>query len=471
MKKLISTILSLLLVFSLAACGNKDEGEIAALETPASILTEEVNAVVAEEVDSVSILELTGTANIERGAEELGARAGMRLQNLDTMRTMAESAAWLLLEEDRVVELGENSALHIDRQSKGFVLTLMAGEVTARIDRPLYDGEEFTVKAGNLALAVRGTIFTVRINGAIVTVSVERGEVAVIDSDGIEIATVKAGESQSFDTSAGNAVVAAPIPGPTVNSQAGDIVGFGGIEWRVLEVGGGKALLLSEYILELRPYHGELRDDLTGEENLAALSTTWAECDLRAYLNGEFYNSFSESDRARIAETLNENKNNQWFYAEAMASGVDYWIQYAPRGGADTSNRIFLLSLEEVVRYFGDSGQLANLPSEDSWYIDDEYNEARIAYNATDLTYTHSDGTTTESGGLYSYWWLRSPGSYSPYAASVYGDGIINVVGVLVSENSVSRAYSDSVSRAYNNDGYIGFHGYCGVRPAFWINL
>jgi hypothetical protein len=67
-------------------------------------LTDEVNEVVAEDINAVSILELTGTAIIEREAEEfnLGARAGMRLLNLDTLRTLAESTAWLLLEEDRV---------------------------------------------------------------------------------------------------------------------------------------------------------------------------------------------------------------------------------------------------------------------------------------------------------------------------------------------------------------------------------
>jgi hypothetical protein len=70
-------------------------------------------------------------------------------------------------------------------RGQGFILTLTEGKVTARIDKPLYDDEEFTIKAGGLALSVRGTIFTVALEnlGIIATVSVERGEVAVIDEN------------------------------------------------------------------------------------------------------------------------------------------------------------------------------------------------------------------------------------------------------------------------------------------------
>jgi hypothetical protein len=423
MKNLTALTLALIMAISLVACGNKDNGDVEAAETPAPLLTDEVNVVVAEDVDAVSIIELTGTANIERvlsdaprldevqardndedslpesfpGLESsiITARAGMRLMNRDTLRTFAQSAAWLLLEEDRAVELGELTALHIDKQEKGFVLTLSEGEVRAQIDRPLAEDEEFTVVAGDLALAVRGTIFTVALEnlGTVVAVSVERGEVAVIDAEGEEIATVKAGESQSFAT--------------------GKLVEFGGYEWRVLEVKDGQALPLSEYVLEMRPYHGEWYRGATSEE----YATTWADCDLRAYLNGEFLNRFSESDRVRIAEAHNENKDNPW---------------YSITGGADTTDRIFLLSLDEVVQHFGDSGQLGNRPSADTYGIDDEFNEARMAY-------APNDGA--------SWWWLRSPGGYSSYAAGIDNVGFIGVGGGGVTYDKA------------------------GVRPALWLIL
>jgi hypothetical protein len=197
-------------------------------------------------------------------------------------------------------------------------------------------------------------------------------------------------------------------------SKVGEIVEFGGIEWRVLELSEGKVLLLSEYVLEYRAYNEELTD------------VTWETCTLRSYLNGEFLNRFSESDRARIAPTRNSNKDNQW-------SGIP--------GGNDTDDYIFLLSLEEVVRYFGDSGQLANMPGDAYGGINDQYNEARIAYSAVESPWG-------EPAGIASVWWLRSPGSTSDSFGGAYvlGGGNIYVYGVTVL-------------------------GDTGVRPALWLNL
>jgi hypothetical protein len=118
---------------------------------------------------------------------------------------------------------------------------------------------------------------------------------------------------------------AANVDAPAV----GDIIQFGGYDWQVLEVKGSTALLLSKDILELRLYNDEDED------------VTWEICDLRKYLNGNFYNSFSEDDRVQIMEAKIENKDNQW---------------YDTKGGETTNDYIFLLSLEEVVKYFGDSG-------------------------------------------------------------------------------------------------------------------
>jgi len=137
------------------------------------------------------------------------------------------------------------------------------------------------------------------------------------------------------------------------NIKVGDIIQFGAYEWRILDIQGGRALVVSENILEFRLYHHEFGP------------ITWADCSLRAYLNGEFYNSnaFSNADRTRIVQVTNVNENNQW---------------YGTNGGANTQDRIFLLSISEVVKYFGDSGQLANRPS-GAQYIDDQYNTNRIA--------------------------------------------------------------------------------------------
>jgi hypothetical protein len=64
----------------------------------------------------------------------------------------------------------------------------------------------------------------------------------------------------------------------------GDVIEFGGYEWRVLDVQDGKALLLSEHVLEYRPFHDE------------RVWITWEDCDLRTYLNSKFYDSFGADD-------------------------------------------------------------------------------------------------------------------------------------------------------------------------------
>ena len=191
---------------------------------------------------------------------------------------------------------------------------------------------------------------------------------------------------------------------PDPKAKVGDIITFGGYEWLVLDIEGGRALVVSKDIVERRVYHTPYG------------SITWADCSLRAYLNGEFYNSFNDSDRGRIVEVTNVNEDNQW---------------YGTNGGDDTQDRIFLLSLAEAVKCFGDSGQLADRPfGENS--INDQYNQNRIA----------------TFNGSASWWWLRSPGFDSTLASFVSDVGSLYMSGI-----------------------DVNIHFYGGVRPALWLNL
>ena len=184
--------------------------------------------------------------------------------------------------------------------------------------------------------------------------------------------------------------------------------GFGGHDWHILAERNGRVLLLSEKVLEVRKYNERFKP------------ITWEHCTLRKYLNGEFYKkTFDKSEKSRIAKTEVINSKNSW---------------YGTNGGRDTSDYVFLLSIEEVVEYFGDSGQLNNMSNKDGGWIDDKYSKDRIAL----------DRENTDS-----WWWLRSPG-YGPYdAAIVYPGGILRVSGVVV---------------------YSEFIGGGGVRPALWLN-
>jgi hypothetical protein len=192
-------------------------------------------------------------------------------------------------------------------------------------------------------------------------------------------------------------------PGP--RTSVGDIISFGGYEWLILDVDGRRAKVVSQDILFLRRYHSSWS------------AVTWATSEIRSYLNNDFFNGFTASDRARIVRTQVINLDNQW-------SGTN--------GGANTQDMIFLLSIEEVVRYFGDSGLLSNGPPYPHYiYIHDRYNQNRIA----------------RFNGNPSRWWLRSPGGGTFYAAFVEDNGPLNLSGLYVRNT------------------------HCGIRPALWLNL
>lgn len=107
------------------------------------------------------------------------------------------------------------------------------------------------------------------------------------------------------------------------------LITFGPYNWRVLDIQNNAALIITENIIEQRSYHDTYKE------------ITWADCALRKYLNGEFYDKFTEAEKSRIDLVINRNLDNEW---------------YGSKGGEDTEDRIFLLSIEEVVcHYFGDS--------------------------------------------------------------------------------------------------------------------
>jgi len=194
--------------------------------------------------------------------------------------------------------------------------------------------------------------------------------------------------------------------------EIGDIIEFGGKGWLVLDVQEGglfeshRVLIITQDIIGQRTYHGRWT------------SITWETNDIRNYLNNDFYGRFTAEERQRIAQTAVANYDNPWF---------------GTPGGNDTTDKIFLLSLDELVKYFGDSGQLAhrNHPDNQPWRgFHDRYTGVRVAYSA-------------EGPG---WWWLRSPGFYYDNAANVVSDGFVAVGGLVLI-----------------NSG--------GVRPALWLYI
>ena len=168
------------------------------------------------------------------------------------------------------------------------------------------------------------------------------------------------------------------------------------IEWVVLAKEDGRALLLSKYALDCRPYN----DDLDG--------VTWATCDLRSWLNGEFYEAaFSAGEQALVAESDLTNPDNEG---------------YGTSGGADTQDRVFLLSIDEVGQYLTD--------------------EERVCLPTAQAV---ANGAWTNSDTGACIWWLRSPGGGSRHAV-VYSVGSVGSIGWYVYTGGDARA----------------------VRPALW---
>lgn len=197
------------------------------------------------------------------------------------------------------------------------------------------------------------------------------------------------------------------LPGTTYNPyisvKTGETLQFGGYNWRVLEIKDGKALIISNNIIARHEY-GPV--------------SAWEKSEIRRYLNGQFFEAaFSANEKALIAESIIPNK------ADPI---------YGLAAGEDTADKLFLLSVEEAVKYFGDSGRLALGPK----YINDEYNAARVA----------KDNDT----GAALWWFLRSPGDVDNLAVCVGDDGGVYVTG-----------HGITTSKA----------GAGGVRPALWLRL
>lgn len=216
--------------------------------------------------------------------------------------------------------------------------------------------------------------------------------------------------------------------------KVGDIITFGSypyeadgtvkhIEWQVLAVEDGKALIISLYGLDARPYN-EKEEDIT-----------WESCSLRAWLNGEFYSTaFNAFEQKRIAETLVVNKDNPI---------------YNTPGGNDTRDKIFLLSLEETLHYFG----LTKNSGED---------DRNVYCYGNQVCCRPTDYAVSRGAKIYSWisshpekyrkydgntvWWLRSPVYNRYYAAVAYVDG-----------------------QVFGNSNFANAY-YASVRPALWIN-
>lgn len=169
------------------------------------------------------------------------------------------------------------------------------------------------------------------------------------------------------------------------------------IEWTVLAREGSKALLISKYLLDCKQYNTE------------NVSTTWETSSLRKWLNNGFLKeAFNDSEQQKIPCTKVSTPNN---------------TTCNTNGGNTTTDKIFVLSIDEAKRYFA---------------ADDKRKCAPTAYAVS-----NGAGEDEKGCGL---WWLRSPGDH--YAAAIVNvDGGVYDYGAGVNITDV------------------------GVRPALWVDI
>ena len=222
--------------------------------------------------------------------------------------------------------------------------------------------------------------------------------------------------------------ISAAPSSPASSVGPGDTVTFGNfrqdsdspagvrpIEWLVLDVQDGRALLLSRYCLYALWPEGD---------------SSWENSNVRSWLNSEFLPAaFSGSQRDAILLTEVDNSAGQ--------SPPDWSV---PDGPA-TTDRLFLLSWAEAHRYFGT--QVEVLADDEDAAL-----KSRAAATALAMGYGLRDwhGFTTIDGESSVDWLLRTPN---------YGQS--------------SLSWIDYSGKCH----YFGtlYYASVGLRPAMWVDL
>ena len=190
-----------------------------------------------------------------------------------------------------------------------------------------------------------------------------------------------------------------------VNVKVGDIITFGNywqgkdksagkqpVEWQVLDVKDGKALVISKYGLINHIYNNY------DEE---WMDVTWETCTLRKWLNDTFIKDIfsAEEMKAVMLSDVSADKN--------LSSNRNQ--------GNDTKDKLFLLSIKEVEQYF----------------VSDEERLCKLT------EYAVNNGAYENNHG-YGRWWLRSAGEDCYNATYVFDDGSVLFYGSDVDDDDSS---------------------------------
>ena len=160
------------------------------------------------------------------------------------------------------------------------------------------------------------------------------------------------------------------------------------IRWRILSESDGKALILCDSIIANKAYDGR--------------NNNYANSDIRAWLNDEFYKTaFGALQQALIQTTEVDNS------AQSTGNSSN---SYACQ---NTSDKVFLLSYREVTNSaYGFA----------SSYLTDDMARRMLTSDFSRATGAYMNAEVSDYGN--GWWWLRSPIYNRSYGArSVYSNG------------------------------------------------
>lgn len=186
----------------------------------------------------------------------------------------------------------------------------------------------------------------------------------------------------------------ADLPTATTSVQIGDSIFFGryeqdgktgngteSIEWIVLDIWNGNALVIARYGL----VHAQFTPHSSGQ--------TWYNCKLREILNSTFYNqAFNSSEKRAIQLTEVDESSVQWDPNALPA---------ATRDTENTFDYIFILSYAEMAYYLPTSASRLCKPTK----------------------YAVAEGGNSGGGG-YCWYWMRNP-CYKNNAGAVSWEGAL----------------------------------------------
>ena len=235
-------------------------------------------------------------------------------------------------------------------------------------------------------------------------------------------------EEENKSTGTASVKIGDTISFGTYEQDADDKNGKEEIFWTVLDEKDDRILLISNKILDYSQYN-DTEDKVT-----------WENCSTRKWLNDVFYKeAFNDEEKERILEMELDNPSSYDFYQSSyMSERWSWWKDgdlKGSTGGADTNDKVFLLSYEEALKYFEDGERRAEATAS-------TVEKGIYSMRADDYKKDYSEIYAEESIGK-AVWWLRSPAWDADHIMRVDYDGRINAARI-------------------SGDWF-------GIRPAIWI--